>query len=126
MPETTTLTTGFTITAANIIAFLIGALIAIVLFKLFFRKSEGAFARLFQNNADLDSTLEILLGNVSQIVGIIIVGVLIYTMIMVFHDDVKAEAGYIIQGAMSGLLYALGFKQGVKAEKSKQTKKDTS
>ena len=94
---------SLTITTAQVIFLVVGLAAGAVVMHLIGRKStgEGLLSKLFTSNREFDTTL-----------GMILTTVLIFFMIHHFHDDLKAEAGYIILAAVNGLMTVLGYKKG--------------
>ena len=86
--------------------FVIIALFAILMYLVFTkptREGKSLLAQLFTSNEDLDSTLEVML----KIFTVLGVFVIVFAMVVAFHDDIKDKAGMVIISAIGMISLAM-------------------
>ena len=86
--------------------YIIITLMGAVMYLVFTRPQAGdksLISQLFHTNEDLDTTLALLL-KAFTVFGVFVI---VFTMVIVFHDDVKDKAGMILISAISMITLAM-------------------
>ena len=86
--------------------FVIITLFAILMYIVFTKptkEGKSLLAQLFTSNEDLDSTLEVFL----KIFTVLGVFVIVFAMVVAFHDDIKDKAGMVIISAIGMISLAM-------------------
>ena len=82
------------------------ALMAVLMYLVFTRPQgddKSLLAQVFKSNADLDSTLEVLLKGLT-VFGVFVI---VFSMVVAFHDDIKDKAGMVIISAIGMISLAM-------------------